>query len=222
MTSIYGRGEVTVEIGDFKNCQQVVVADIIADCILGLDFMNAFSCRVDIPNRILELQDMQVPLFQSVTCDAPMCHRLTLNCDAKLKSRAEVIAPAVMVAGSVCDGLGVVEPVDDASASFVVGRTLVDCSIDVVPVRFANTTGNPIYPKKGTVVGSCRAVCCQKGKDRHNQPSNLLIWRTCTTTATKMWTQSSGGCSWNCCSNFKMFSPPRRTTSAAPASRSTR
>ena len=41
---LYGCSEVTVEIGDFKNWQQVCVADIIADCVLGLDFMNAFNC----------------------------------------------------------------------------------------------------------------------------------------------------------------------------------
>ena len=159
-------GDVTpsmaVEIGIFKNCRQVVVADITANCILGLDFMNAFNCRVDIPNRILELQYMQVPLLQSASCDVPMCHRLTLNCDFKLKSRTEVNAPAVMVAGSVYDGMGVVEPVDDTTNGFVVGRTLVDYSNDVVPVRHANTTRNPIYLKKGTVVGSCHAVCYVK------------------------------------------------------------
>ena len=44
VTHIYGCSEVTEEIGDFKNCQQVCVADIIADCVLGLDFMNAFNC----------------------------------------------------------------------------------------------------------------------------------------------------------------------------------
>ena len=77
----------------------------------------------------------------------------------------EVIAPAVMVAGNVYDGLGVVEPVDDASNGFVVGRTLVDCSNDVVPVRLANTTGNPIYLKKGTVVFSCCAVCYVKKEE---------------------------------------------------------
>ena len=44
VTPIYVCSEVTVKIGDFKNCQQVCVADIIADCVLGLDFMNAFNC----------------------------------------------------------------------------------------------------------------------------------------------------------------------------------
>ena len=77
-------------------------------------------------------------------------------------SRTELTALAVMVAGSVCDGLGVVEPVDDASDGFVVGRKLVDCSDDVVPVRLANTTENTIYLKKGTVVGSCHPVCYVK------------------------------------------------------------
>ena len=97
MTAIYGRGEVTVEsgevtveIGDFKNCQQVFVA--------------------------------------------PICHRLTLNRDVKHKSMTEVIAPAVVVAGHVCDGVCIGEPVDDASDGFVVGRMLVDCSNAVVPV----------------------------------------------------------------------------------------
>ena len=59
----------------------------------------------------------------------------------------------------MCGGLCVVEPVDDASDGFVVGRTLVDCSNDVVPVRLANTTENPIYLKKGRLVVSCHAVC---------------------------------------------------------------
>ena len=44
VTPIYGCSEVTVEIGDFKNCQPLCVADIIADCVLGLDFMNTFNC----------------------------------------------------------------------------------------------------------------------------------------------------------------------------------
>ena len=78
----------------------------------------------------------------------------------------------MMVAGSACDGLGVVEPVDDASAVFVVGMTLVDCSGDVISVRLANTIGNPIYLKKGTVVGSCHAVCYVK-KGETGIPSGL-------------------------------------------------
>ena len=53
-----------------------------------------------------------------------------------------------MVAGSMCDGLGVVEPVDNASNSTCI-----------------NTTGNPISLKKGTVVGSCHAVCYVKKEE---------------------------------------------------------
>ena len=100
-----------------------------------------------------------------------MCHRLTLNCDVKLNSRTEVIASAVMVAGSVCRrSLGVVEPVDDASDGFVVGRTLVDSSNDVVPVRLTNTSRNPIYLKKGHCDRELsRSRLCQEGRDRHTQ-----------------------------------------------------
>ena len=86
----------------------------------------------------------------------------SVNIKLRCQTQVEVLATAVIVTGSVCDVLGVVVPVDDAADGFVVSRTMVDCSNDVVPVRLANTTGNPIYLKKDTVVGICCAACYVK------------------------------------------------------------
>ena len=57
-----GPTEVELEIGKTSVCFSVFVADIEDPCILGLDFLNSYNCRLDLPNLSMDLNELHVPL----------------------------------------------------------------------------------------------------------------------------------------------------------------
>ena len=55
---------VQLTVGSFQDKQDMWVAKIADECILGLDFLQQHECRVDLKDGILHIGTEQVPLQQ--------------------------------------------------------------------------------------------------------------------------------------------------------------
>ena len=62
---IQGRGEFPLEVDSFHVHQEMWVADITDECILGLDFLQQYDCQVDLGDGVLYISNKQIPLHKT-------------------------------------------------------------------------------------------------------------------------------------------------------------
>ena len=77
-TPTHGRCELTVKIGGTEVLQQMWIADIHDQCILGLDFLAPQGCLVNLRNNSLWIGGEEVPL-QRLNSQPKSCCRVILD-----------------------------------------------------------------------------------------------------------------------------------------------
>ncbi|CAF4847923.1 unnamed protein product [Pieris macdunnoughi] len=60
--TVRGEGIATFKIGGRTYRHEVVIADIVDDCIIGLDFMKHYNCKIDLKNGTFKCRDEVVSL----------------------------------------------------------------------------------------------------------------------------------------------------------------
>ncbi len=61
---IHGKASVQVGISSHTSSQEVWVADITDECILGLDYLGKHKCRVDLEDDVLFISGQEFPLLR--------------------------------------------------------------------------------------------------------------------------------------------------------------
>ena len=140
------------------------MADITDPCILGLDFLIANNCRVDIANAVPQMPSVEVPMVKKGTSSSPHCWRVVVEDEITIPPKCEAI-----IFGKRGDEVETendigrwasVGPVNNATVvhGLLVAWTLVDLRMDKLPVRVMNVSDKQRKLKTGTIVGLCEPV----------------------------------------------------------------
>ena len=154
---IHGRRRLTLEIGSLQIQHDMVVAGIKDECILGTDFLTPNRCVVDLENRVLILNNEQVPLLRTKST-TPTCSKVTMDITIYLPPMSEAVACGRLLHRSENMTWGILEPDNLQSKALdglLVARTLVDLDTGKVPVCLLNLTDQPKRIKKKAIVVIC-------------------------------------------------------------------
>lgn len=162
---VVGRANLRFRLGDWVTYQEVWLADVTDPCILGLDFLMAHDCHVDIAGGALQIGQQEIPLvLDRQSNNQPSCRRVVVAETVEIPPRCEsVVYGSLRNGGDVVDVWGSVGPLQQrnthASQGILVGRTLVDLrSPEGLPVRVLNLSDKVRYLKKGTEVADFEPV----------------------------------------------------------------
>ena len=150
-----------VKIGSTEVLQQMWIADIHDQCILGLDFLAPRGCLVNLKDNSLWIGGEEVPPQRlNYEPTSPPCCRVILDKTVDLPPHSESLAPVKVHGHLLANGKwGILE--SDSSHSIdgvMTGRTLVDLEEPVVPVRILNLTSKEKRIKRGASIAVCEPV----------------------------------------------------------------
>ena len=94
---IHGKGRLELGIGPLVIPQELWVADIQDQCILGLDFLYPSGSQVNLHDQVLSIGEHQIPLKSDIICH----HQLYVCCKAVLVQDAcpPPLSPTVKPSG---------------------------------------------------------------------------------------------------------------------------
>lgn len=152
-----GKTNLTLTIYDMVFQNNALVAQINADEMLGLGFMLANFCSVDVKHKVLLLKDKRIPLLVGGYID---CNRITTIKTVSIPPRAELLTVGQVLNDSrIPTNTSLIElfAPGPPKEGFVTARTIVS-PLETVTVRLLNVgeETNIIYP--GTVIGQLSEV----------------------------------------------------------------
>ena len=138
--------------------QELWVADIHDECILGLDFLQTHSCQVNLKDGSLIVGEEEIPLKKMKASKEPNCYKAVLTEGVCLPPLAETVVP-VRVDGAQADyRWGLLEQPTCSFESLLVARTLVDLQRKEVPLRVMNLSNQQQVINKGTELARCETI----------------------------------------------------------------
>ena len=163
-----------IDIADVKSITRVIVADIDMNAIIGLDFLQANDCQIDVTHHVLRIKGQQCQLKLAGKLG---CHRVTVSEKVELPARTEMITEGhVDVPVIRKNDLGIIEPTPRAYELGIglVAKSLVHTD-SKMPLRIINLSDETerLYP------GSKSEFCIK-----------CLQWTTQTPTGLKASTDS--------------------------------
>ena len=91
---IHGRVQLQIRIGSYVVTQELWVADIQDDCILGLDYLRTNGCQVDLCEQVLVIGEEEIPLQKPTGAAQVKTYRAILESGVSLPPHAESVLPA--------------------------------------------------------------------------------------------------------------------------------
>ena len=94
---VQGRGEITIKIGDHKTVHDIWIAEITDPCILGLDFLVANDCQIDMASDYIKVGREEI-LLNKVTKvgQVRQCRKVVLKETISVPPRSESIIPGTV------------------------------------------------------------------------------------------------------------------------------
>ncbi|UYV81786.1 K02A2.6-like [Cordylochernes scorpioides] len=148
----------SIQIGSKIFQHKGYVADIMDECIIGLDVLRQFGLSIDIGQNLLRTSDEDIPLLTSQQLhNFQACRVLALE-DTQVPPRSECVIKA---------------------------KELIDTGRDVIPVRVVNLYDSARAIKKGSCLGNAEPAVLikrnhpvmQKSKRTDNVPDHLQqVW----------------------------------------------
>ena len=155
---VQGREEIAIQIGDHQAVHDIWVAEITDPCILGLDFLVANDCQIDMAGAFLSIGREEILLNKVTKVGEDLqCRKVVLKETISVPPRSESIIPG-RVDGNFCQSWAEIGPMKGSTANFLVARTVVDLRSSVLPVRILNPTDRHQCIKAGTCVATCDPV----------------------------------------------------------------
>ena len=160
---IHGTMMLDITIGSKTFHQKVWVADVVDECLLGLDFLVSHECQVDLKDGILYIGGEEVPLAKpGAALSEPRCFRAVTSRTVSVAPYSEAILCTQVVGLGGDERWGIVEAAGSSGQvveGVLVGRTLVDLQQPEVPVRVMNLSDQPRTISKGTDLAACEELC---------------------------------------------------------------
>ena len=175
LLTLYGKGYFSIQIGKETFKFEALVADIKAEGILGLDFLKANKCVLDVVSERLFLGESEIQLI----FEGPLgCYRVVSSETVSIPPSSEVV-----VNGKVCfpggynlnSFEGVIEPSENSAKNDgpLIARTLVKVN-ECVPVRLLNMKQDSQVVYQGSTIGQVHkieSVCENTHSDLKNKQS---------------------------------------------------
>ena len=158
LINIKGRTQVELVINGSKYKLDIVVADVDADVILGLDFLMKEGGKLDLGTSTLSIRGQTLKLSCYGTIG---CYRVVVSERTEIPARSEMIIKGSILTKNFNDkDLCLIEPMD---TMFQTGGTIVAKSLvktkQEIPLRVINPTHEKqmLYP--GTRIATASPVC---------------------------------------------------------------
>ena len=138
--SILGKTTVTVETGSQKVQQNVLIASIENDGILGMDFLTTHHCDLMLTQLCMKLNDEKIRCFPNSREAQPTCCRVAISEYVEIPPETEVVVQGFVTGTIDRKKTGIVE-VDTKflhKKGLLVAKALVCPSDGTVPIRIAN------------------------------------------------------------------------------------
>ena len=153
--SLQGTAYTTISLGgkDFP-IEVTVVDDITADVILGMDFLAAEDCLVDVGRKILSIRSQQIDLeLHSEQGRVEGMTRMHVACIATVDVPAYSELELVVETTEHAEGTWLLEGVASDKLPVVVARAVVSPADGCVVVRLINPTAEAVRVHRGTRLG---------------------------------------------------------------------
>ena len=141
--------KVKIRIGKTHYYHEVLVADIVDEVILGMDFMRANDFMVDVGRGVLYHDNIELPLQPNGT--ETSTKRVILEHRERLPSNSETIVWGTLEGGSGSPRLWVVEAIEYEKGvkEVIIAKTLVKPDNDnKIPIRILNLSDRTKIIKK--------------------------------------------------------------------------
>ena len=144
----------------------MVVADLRAEGILGLDFLETNQCAIDLPQEIMKLRgsEQSIPLYRITNMKDRKCDKVSvvLANDIYISGNAEMELEAV-IQGEVASGTMMIERrALTQKPSILLATSVVNVHANatnpMVPIRLMNLSPDRITMGKGTRVASASTL----------------------------------------------------------------
>ncbi|UYV69258.1 K02A2.6-like [Cordylochernes scorpioides] len=172
----------SIQIGSKIFQHKGYVADIMDECIIGLDVLRQFGLSIDIGRNLLRTSDEDIPLLTSQQLrNFQACRVLALE-DTQVPPRSECVIKGQLETTKVIPKFAILEGDSEApSRGILVAKELIDTGQEVIPVRVVNLYDSARAIKKGSCLGKAEPVVLikrnhpvmQKSKREDNVPDHL-------------------------------------------------
>ena len=158
--AVQGTTTVTIIVGEGSFMADVVVVDgLIAEVLLGLDFLERHNCTIQAGERLLTLNNGKIVISLSGSDTVGKSPRMVVNLlqSVHIPPRSEI---EVMAAGcgDVSSGVWIVEPTTNGKLPVLVARAVATPRNGCIPVRLLNLSSTSTKVSKGTTVGIIQAA----------------------------------------------------------------
>ena len=157
-TGLRGPVEVDVTLGGQTSRQAVFVAEELEErCILGLDYLSANNCQLDLRRMTLQVHKATVPLKETQQ-DSPKTYRVVVRRQVRIPPRTEQLVECKSL--DTMDGHQVlVEGTSGLADGIMVAKSLVK-NESRLPILIGNLSNRHIRLKPGTIIGTGEDVSC--------------------------------------------------------------
>ncbi|UYV75035.1 K02A2.6-like [Cordylochernes scorpioides] len=176
----------SIQIGSKIFQHKGYVADIMDECIIGLDVLRQFGLSIDIGRNLLRTSDEDIPLLTSQQLhNFQACQVLALE-DTQVPPRSECVIKGQLENTKVIPKFAILQGDSEApSRGILVAKELIDTGQDVIPVRVVNLYDSARAIKKGSCLGNAEPAVLikrnhpvmQESKREDNVPDHLQqVW----------------------------------------------
>ena len=150
---VRGQAVLGVELGEAVIDHPVLVANIEKDAILGMDFLTAQKCTLNLNKSVLRIGDSTLSMWNEYSADARCC-RISVEKKVVVPGCSQMNIPSVVHRKGGEARYNVIEGtrVFTSKHGLLVGKSLSDISYGRVQVRVCNPLPEPIEVWPGTTV----------------------------------------------------------------------
>ena len=87
---MHGKTTVKMRLGNYESDHVIWVADIVDQCIVGLDFLLQHNCQVDVGNALLKVGPEEVPMRRGNVSEIRCC-RVVLQQEEIVPANSETL-----------------------------------------------------------------------------------------------------------------------------------
>ena len=154
---VQGFATVQLTIAGAKFRHKFIIADqIIADAILGIDFLEANKCILNLAKGELVVNDKAITLSPQGPADTVGCAKVTLMDTVIIPASSEMEVRARIC--STTKGLWLVEGNEANQSPVCVARALVTTQYETVPLRVVNTGLTPTTLYKNSRIATAEQI----------------------------------------------------------------
>lgn len=170
-----GYATLTLTFGKISVDHEVLIAGIGVTGLLGMDFLRAFNCQLNLPKNTIQIRGCTFPLNE-VKTDFQCCRIQVLKHEVILPNTEQIIMGSPESGAGDLPELGLVAPLQAYSEKhqLAVARALVSLKESKVPVRVMNASDAEVHLYPGTSIALCQSIDEVLGNSEDSEVCNLV------------------------------------------------